>query len=167
MKSLFVSESGECLPMSNINCRVLRSKCFLVLVTCSLQARRLSKWRHRYLTVSVCGKVDWLMYNGGLVLFRMVNVICADLVLLIFSRHLRVHCSIICKWACKFIEAMFGFEWVVMIAVSSAYVLSVVSGMSAAYIVYRNGPRILPWGIPHRIKTGGEVAYFVDCEHYL
>ena len=94
----------------------------------------MSKWRPRYLTVSVCGMVDWLMYNGGLVSFRRVNVICADLVSLIFSRHLRVHCSIFCEWACRFIEAMVGFEWVVMIAVSSAYVLRivlVVSGMSA------------------------------------
>jgi hypothetical protein len=38
------------------------------------------------LTVSVCGMVDWLVYNGGLVLFRRVNVMCADLVSLIFSR---------------------------------------------------------------------------------
>jgi hypothetical protein len=102
------------------------------------------------------------MGGGGLVPLHRVNVICADLVSLIFSRHLCVHCSIFCKWACRFIEAMFGFEWVVMIAVSSAYVLSmvsVVSGMSAVYIVYRNGPRILPWGTPDRIRTGGEVAY--------
>jgi hypothetical protein len=148
--------------MSCINCRGLRSKCFLVFVTCSLQVRRLSKWRPRCLTVSVCGMVDWLMYNGGLVPFRRVNVICADLVSLIFSRHLRVHYSIFCKWACRFIEARFGFEWVVMIAVSSAYVLSVVwvvIGMSAMYIVYRNGHRILPWGTPDRIRTGGEVAF--------
>ena len=69
MRSLFVSESGECLPMSHINCRILRSKCFLVFVTCSLQVSRLSKWRPRYLTVSVCGMVDWLMYNGGQVPF--------------------------------------------------------------------------------------------------
>ena len=53
------------------------------------------------------------------------------------------------KWACRFMEAIVGFEWVVMIAVWSAYVLRivlVVSGMSAVYNVYRNGPRILPWG---------------------
>jgi len=126
--------------MSHINSRVLRSKCFLVFVTCSLQVRRLSKWRPRYLTVSVCGLVDWLMYNGGQVPFRRVNVICADLFSLIFSRHLRVHCSIFPRWACRFIEAMFGFEWVVIIAVSSAYVLRavlVVSGMSAVYNVYK------------------------------
>jgi len=111
--------------------------------------------------VSVCCMVDWLMYNGGPVPFRTVNVICADLVSLIFSRHLHVHCSIFCKWACRFIEAMVGFERVVMIAVSSAYVLRtvlVVSGMSAVYNVYRNGPRILPWGTPDRIRTGGEMA---------
>ena len=143
--------------MSHINSRVLRSKCFLVFVTCSLQVSRLSRWRPRYLTVSVCGMVDWLIYNGGQVPFRRVNVICADLVSLIFSRHLRVHFSIFRKLACRFIEAMVGFEWVVMIAVSSAYVLRivlVVSGMSAVYNVYRNGPRILPWQTPDRIRTG-------------
>ena len=43
----------------------------------------MSKWRPRYLTVSVCGMVDWLMYNGGLVPFRRVNVICTDFVSLI------------------------------------------------------------------------------------
>jgi hypothetical protein len=124
--------------------------------------RHLSKWRPRYLTVSVCGMVDWLMYNGGLVPFCGVNVICTDLVSLIFSRYLCVHCSIFCKWACRFIESMFVFEWVVMVAVSSAYVLSVVSvvsGLSAVYIVCRNVPRILPWGTPDRIRTGGEVAF--------
>ena len=89
--------------------------------------------------MSVCGMIDWLMYNGGQVPFRRVNVICADLVSLIFSRHLRVHFSIFRKWACSFIEAMVGFEWVVMIAVSSAYVLGivlVVSGKSTVYNVY-------------------------------
>ena len=46
---------------------------------------------------------------------------------------------------------MVEFEWVVVIAVSSAYVLStvlLVSGLSAVYNVYRNGPRILPWEPP-------------------
>ena len=104
---------------------------------------------------------DWLMYNGGQVPFRRVNVICADLSSLIISRHLRVHFSIFRKGARRFIEAVVGFEWVIMIAVSSAYVLRtalVVSGMSAVYNMYRNGPRILPWGTPERIRTGGEVA---------
>ena len=71
--------------MSHINSRVLRSKSFLVFVTCSLQVRRLSKWRPRYLTVSVCGMVDWLMYNGGQVPFRRVNVICADFALHLYA----------------------------------------------------------------------------------
>ena len=60
--------------------------------------------------MSVCGMVDWLMYNGGLVPFRRVNMICADLVSLIFSRHLRVNFSIFCKWAYRFIEAMVGLS---------------------------------------------------------
>jgi hypothetical protein len=107
--------------------------------------------------VSVCGMVNCLRYNGGLVTFRRVNVICADLVSFLFSRHLRVHCSISCKCACRFIEAIVGFEWVVMITVSSAYVLRVVlvvSGMSAVYNMYRNGPRILPWGTPFASQPG-------------
>ena len=122
----------------------------------------MSKWRPRYLTVSVCGMIVWLMYTGGQVPFRRVNVMCADLVSLIFSIHLRVQFSIFCKWACRFIEAMVGFEWVVMIAVSSAYVLRVVlvvCGKSAVYNVYRYGPRMLPWGTPDRIRTGGEVVF--------
>jgi hypothetical protein len=53
-------------------------------------------------------------------------VICADLVSLIFSRHFRVQCSILRRWAWIFIEAVVGFEWVVIIAVSSANVLRMV-----------------------------------------
>jgi len=74
MRILFVSESGERLPMSQFNSRVLRSKCFLVFVTCSRQVRRLSNWRPRYLTVSVCGMMDWLTYTGGQDSFREGDV---------------------------------------------------------------------------------------------
>jgi hypothetical protein len=38
MRILFVSESGERLPMSQVSSRVLRPKCFLVFVTCSGEA---------------------------------------------------------------------------------------------------------------------------------
>jgi hypothetical protein len=46
-----------------------------------------------------------------------------------------------------FIEAVVGFEWVAIIAVSSANVLRrvvEVCGISAVYSVYRKGPRMLP-----------------------
>ena len=99
MRILFVSDSGERLPMSQFNCRVLRSKCFRVFVTCSLQVSRLSKWRPRYLTVSDCGRTDWLTYTGGQMPFRKVKVMCADLVSFIFSRHLCVQRSIFRKVA--------------------------------------------------------------------
>jgi hypothetical protein len=66
------------------------------------------------------------MWTGGQVSFRRMKVICADLVLLIFSRHFRVQCSILRTWAWIFIEAVVGFEWVAIIAVSSAIVLRVV-----------------------------------------
>ena len=89
MRILFVSDSGERLPMNQFNSWVLKSKCFLVFVTCSLQVCRLSKWRPRYLTVSDCGMIDWLTYTGGQVPFRKVKVLCADLVSFIFSRHFR------------------------------------------------------------------------------
>ena len=123
MRILFVSESGERLPMSQFNSRVLRSKCFLVFVTCSRQVRRLSNWRPRYLTVSVCGMMDWLTYTGGQVSFRKVKVMCADLVSFIFSRHFRVQRSILRRWAWMFMDAVVGFECVAIIAVSSANVL--------------------------------------------
>jgi hypothetical protein len=117
MRILLVSESDERLPMSQINSRVLRSKCFLVFVTCSLQVRRLSKWRPRYLTVSVCGMMAWLMWTGEQVSFRRAKVICAYLVSLIFSRHFRVQCPILRRWAWIFIEAVVRFEWVAKNAV--------------------------------------------------
>ena len=147
MRILFVSESGERLPMSQINSRVLRSKCFLVFFTCSLHVRRLSKWRPRYLTVSDCGMIEWFTCTGGQVSFRKVKVMCADLVSFIFSHHFCVQRSILCRWAWMFIDAVVGFEWVVIIAMSSANVLRMVlevCRMSAVYSVYRNGPRMLP-----------------------
>jgi hypothetical protein len=58
-RSLLVSESGERFPMSQDSSLVLMSKCFLVFNTCSLQVRRLSKWRPTYLTVSVRGRRDY------------------------------------------------------------------------------------------------------------
>jgi hypothetical protein len=81
------------------------------------------------LTVSACGMNAWLMWTGGQVSFRRVNVICADLVSLIFSRHFRVQCSILRRWVWIFNEAVVGFEWVAIIVVSSANVLRVVVGV--------------------------------------
>jgi len=126
MRILFVSESGERLPMSQNNSRVLRSRCFLVFVTCSLQVSRLSKWRPRYLTVSDCVMMDWLTYIGGQISFLKMKVMCADLVSFIFSRHFRVQRSILCRWTWLFIDVVVGLEWVALIAVSSANVLRMV-----------------------------------------
>ena len=138
MRILFVSDSGERLPMSQFNSGVLRSRCFLVFVTCSLQVSRLSKWRPKYLTVSDCGIIDWLTYTGGQVSFRKVKVMCADLVSFIFSRHFCGQRSILRIWAWMFVDAVVGFEWVAIITVSSANMLRVVlevCGMSAVYSV--------------------------------
>jgi hypothetical protein len=60
-----------------------------------------------------------------------------------------------------FIEAVVGFEWVAIIAVSSANVLRIVvevCGMSTVYSVYRKGPRMLPCGTPGCIVTGDELT---------
>jgi hypothetical protein len=49
----------------------------------------------------------------------------------------------------------------VKMAVSSAKVLMIVvsdCGTSAVYIVYNNGPKMLPWGTPESIGNGGEVS---------
>jgi len=46
-------------------------------------------------------------------------------------------------------------------AVSSAKVLRIVVldwGISAAYIVYKSGRRMLPWGTPESIGSVGEVS---------
>ena len=99
------------------------------------------------MTVSDCGMIAWFTHTGGQVSFRTVKVMCADLVSFIFSRHFRVQRSILCRWAWMFIGAVVGFEWVAIIAVSSANVLRMVlevCGMSAVYSVYRKGPRMLP-----------------------
>ena len=54
-------------------------------------------------------------------------------------------------------------------AVSSAKVLRVVSdcGMSAVYIVYNNGPRMLPWETPESIGNGSEVSLLCVVTKYL
>ena len=60
-----------------------------------------------------------------------------------------------------FIEAVTGFEWVAIIAVSSANVLRTVvevCGISAVYSVYWKGPRMLPCGTPECILTGEELT---------
>jgi hypothetical protein len=60
-----------------------------------------------------------------------------------------------------FIEAVVGFEWVAIIAVSSVNVLRrvvEVCGISAVYSVYRKGHRMLPCGTPNCIMTGDELA---------
>jgi hypothetical protein len=46
-------------------------------------------------------------------------------------------------------------------AVSSAKVLMIVlldCGMSAVYIIYNSGPKMLPWGTPENTRSGREVS---------
>jgi hypothetical protein len=55
-------------------------------------------------------------------------------------------------------------------AVSSAKVLRIVlsdCGISAVYIVYNNGPTILPWGTPESIGYRGEVSLLYVVTKYL
>ena len=87
MSTLFDSVSGDLLPFSRHNSRVLWSRCFLVLRTWSFQVSRLSKCNPRYLIVSVRGLIELFMYTGGQVFLHSVNVICADLVSFILSLH--------------------------------------------------------------------------------
>ena len=55
-------------------------------------------------------------------------------------------------------------------AVSSAKVLRIVVlewGISAVYIVYKSGPRMLLWGTPESIGTVGEVSLLYVTTRYL
>jgi len=55
-------------------------------------------------------------------------------------------------------------------AVSSAKVLRIVVsdyGVSAVYIVYNNGPKILPWGTPENTGNGGEISLLYVVTKYL
>jgi hypothetical protein len=55
-------------------------------------------------------------------------------------------------------------------AVSSAKVLRIVvwdCGISAVYIVYNNGPKMLPWGTPETIGNGGEVSLLYIVTKYV
>ena len=56
------------------------------------------------------------------------------------------------------------------IAASSAKVLMIVlldCGISAAYIVYNSGPRMLPWGTPESIGSGREVSLLYAATNFL
>ena len=125
MRTLPDSESGDVLPISQYNSRVLWSKCFLVFRTCSFHVSRLSKCKPRYLIVSVRGMIELFMYTVGQVFLRSVNVICADLVSLILSLHFLVQRSILLRWSWRFLEAITGSVWIASTAVSSANVNSV------------------------------------------
>jgi len=55
-------------------------------------------------------------------------------------------------------------------AVSSAKVLRIVvldCAISAVYIVYNNGPRMLPWGTPESTRNGGKVSLLHVVTKYL
>jgi len=55
-------------------------------------------------------------------------------------------------------------------AVSSAKVVRIFVldwGISAVYIVHKSGPRMLPWGTPKNIGTGGEVSLLCVATRYL
>jgi hypothetical protein len=55
-------------------------------------------------------------------------------------------------------------------AVSSAKVLWIIvsyCGISAVYIVYNSGPRMLPWGTPESIGIEDEVSLLYVATKYL
>ena len=88
---------------------------------------------------------------------RRVNVMCEDLVSCIFSLHFRVQFSIVCSWSWGLAEARVGSGWVVEMTVSSAMVLRIVlsdCGISAVYIVYSSGRKMLPW-VTHVLEMVG------------
>jgi len=170
MRSLFSNDRGECFPVNQFISRVLRSRCLRFVVTWFFQVRRLSKWSPKYLTVSAWGTTLWLMYTGGLCPRRRVNVMCEDLVSFIFILHFRVQFSIVHRWSWRLTEAEVGSGWVVKIAMSSTKVLRIVvsdCGISAVYIVYNNGPKMLPWGTPESIGNGGEVSLLYAVTKWL
>jgi len=162
MRSLFSNDRGEWCPMSQHISRVWRSSCLRFVFTWSFQVRRLSKWSPRYLTASAWGTTVWLIYTGGQWPRRRVNFMCEDLVSFVFSLHFRVQLSIVCRW--RLAEARVGSGWVVETTVSLSVVLSD-CGLSAVYIVYSNGPKMLPWGTPERIGNWGVGGSFVVCCH--
>ena len=78
------------------------------------------------------------------------------------------------RWSWRLTEAVVGSGCVVKMAVSSANVLSIVLldvGRSAVYIVYNNGPRMLPWGTPESIGILDKVSLlnfvmkYLSCRH--
>jgi hypothetical protein len=128
------------------------------------QVIRLSKWNPRYLTVSAGGTTVWLMHTWGQYPRWRANVMCEDLFLFIFSLPFRVQFSIVHRWSWRLAEAKVVSGWVVMTVVSSAKMLRIAVsdfGISVVYIVYNNGPKMLPWGTPKSIGNGGEISLFM------
>jgi hypothetical protein len=144
--------SNEPVYLANFEVELLAFNCHV-----DLQVRRLSKWSPRYLTVCTWGTTVWLMYSGGQCPRRRVNVMCENLVSFIFSLHFRVQFSIVRRWSWRLVEAKVGSGWVLKMTVSFAKVLRIVvsdCGTSAVYIVYNNGPTMLPWWHPRALGMG-------------
>ena len=102
----------------------------------------------RYFTTAVCGMGLPFKETDGHLAFFKVNVICADLFSLATILHFLIHSWISSKVCCKIEDAISGFLFTAMIAVSSANVAvhvccdSVKSDVHIEYI--KLGPEHLP-----------------------
>jgi hypothetical protein len=102
--------------------------CFRLKKMCLCQVSLLSRCSPRYLTSSVWGSWTLLMWTGGQVPLRVVNVRCVDVDPLAFILHFASQLCIASKYACSLLESMAGSLSVAITAVSSAKVADEVSG---------------------------------------
>ena len=87
------------------------------------------------------------MRNYVLAYCLRLNVTWVDFEALAFIRHFFSHLSILSRLLWSFSEAISGSLWLAKMAVSSAYVADVISGVcgrSAVNMVYNTGPSTEP-----------------------
>ena len=104
----------------------------------------------------VTGSCVPLIVTAGQSVRRIVNVTCADLVSLTFTRQVVSQASRWLRWIWRLWDAICGSSLLANIAVSSANVAMTVSflvGISAVNIRYKSGPNTLPCGTPDRITA--------------
>lgn len=123
----------------------------LLLSTCFFQVSRRSRCIPRYLTCSQCICRVPFKVTGAEFSLHKVKVICTDLAALTEILHFFNHFSMSYRLFCRISDARAGFLSEAIMAVSSAKVATVTSGLcgkSDVNMVYRIGPSTEPWGTP-------------------
>jgi hypothetical protein len=151
MRSLLLVESLDLRPSNQYILMGEIPSCLRFAKMCVCQVGRRSRWSPRYFTWFACGICTSLIWTGGHVSRRVMNVTWTDLVSLAIIRKVFSQDLIARRVVWSFWEALAGLLSVATTTVSSAKVAVMESGEvggSAVYSRYSKGPRTLPWETP-------------------